>query len=156
MPPFPGLRRFPQGRRFKQWTGDWLQGSNEGNSHELYVLVHSCWCISAGFILPPFAEYLPEAIMKSLSAFMDFCYLVQAIWLWWKHPDSGQEDNPTIPSLSWGFQALWCPWWLLASSTTCYRSLPQSHHGIWCPKWTLFIYYRIPTHNCSQEALETV
>ena len=21
-PPFPGLRRFPQGRRFKQWTGD--------------------------------------------------------------------------------------------------------------------------------------
>lgn len=22
MPPFPGLRRFPHGRRFKQWTGD--------------------------------------------------------------------------------------------------------------------------------------
>ena len=22
VPPFPGLRRFPQGRRFKQWTGD--------------------------------------------------------------------------------------------------------------------------------------
>jgi hypothetical protein len=21
-PAFPGLRRFPQGRRFKQWTGD--------------------------------------------------------------------------------------------------------------------------------------
>lgn len=21
-PPFPGLRRFPHGRRFKQWTGD--------------------------------------------------------------------------------------------------------------------------------------
>jgi len=21
-PPFPGLRRFPQGRNFKQWTGD--------------------------------------------------------------------------------------------------------------------------------------
>ena len=21
-PSFPGLRRFPQGRRFKQWTGD--------------------------------------------------------------------------------------------------------------------------------------
>jgi hypothetical protein len=22
VPPFPGLRRFPHGRRFKQWTGD--------------------------------------------------------------------------------------------------------------------------------------
>ncbi|KIM59464.1 hypothetical protein SCLCIDRAFT_92590, partial [Scleroderma citrinum Foug A] len=22
VPPFPGLRRFPQGRKFKQWTGD--------------------------------------------------------------------------------------------------------------------------------------
>lgn len=22
VPPFPGLRRFPQGRRFKQWMGD--------------------------------------------------------------------------------------------------------------------------------------
>ncbi|KAE9386342.1 hypothetical protein BT96DRAFT_791990, partial [Gymnopus androsaceus JB14] len=22
VPSFPGLRRFPQGRRFKQWTGD--------------------------------------------------------------------------------------------------------------------------------------
>lgn len=25
-PPFPGLRRFPQGRRFKQWTGDDSKG----------------------------------------------------------------------------------------------------------------------------------
>lgn len=22
VPPFPGLRRFPEGRNFKQWTGD--------------------------------------------------------------------------------------------------------------------------------------
>ena len=22
VPPFPGIRRFAQGRRFKQWTGD--------------------------------------------------------------------------------------------------------------------------------------
>jgi hypothetical protein len=22
VPPFPGLRRFPQGRGFEQWTGD--------------------------------------------------------------------------------------------------------------------------------------
>ncbi|KAG1798405.1 hypothetical protein EV424DRAFT_1474991 [Suillus variegatus] len=30
VPPFPGLRRFPQGRHFKQWTGDDLKGTYEG------------------------------------------------------------------------------------------------------------------------------
>ncbi|KAK0433929.1 uncharacterized protein EV420DRAFT_1282903 [Desarmillaria tabescens] len=51
-------RRFPQGQRFKQWTGD--------DSKALMKVY-----------LAAVAEYLPEAIMKTLSAFMDFCYLVR-------------------------------------------------------------------------------
>ncbi|KAH9008005.1 hypothetical protein EDB84DRAFT_1591273 [Lactarius hengduanensis] len=49
--PFPGLRRFKHGRRFKQWTGD--------DSKALMKVY-----------IPAIAEYC-------LSAFLDFCYLVR-------------------------------------------------------------------------------
>ncbi|KAJ3980770.1 hypothetical protein F5890DRAFT_1418942 [Lentinula detonsa] len=58
VPAFPGLRRFPHGRRFKQWTGN--------DSKALMKI-----------FLPAVAEYLPEDIMKCLSAFLEFCYLVR-------------------------------------------------------------------------------
>ncbi|PBK62830.1 hypothetical protein ARMSODRAFT_990403 [Armillaria solidipes] len=56
-PLFPGLRRFPQGRRFKQWTGD--------DSKALMKVY-----------LPAVADYLPEDMMHCLASFLDFCYLV--------------------------------------------------------------------------------
>ncbi|KAE9404082.1 hypothetical protein BT96DRAFT_989584 [Gymnopus androsaceus JB14] len=58
VPAFPGLRCFPHGRRFKQWTGN--------DSKALMKI-----------FLPAVAEYLPEEMMKCLSSFMDFCYLVR-------------------------------------------------------------------------------
>ncbi|KAJ3793943.1 hypothetical protein GGU11DRAFT_847438 [Lentinula aff. detonsa] len=58
VPAFPGLRRFPHGRRFKQWTGN--------DSKALMKI-----------FLPAVAEYLPDEMMKCLSSFMDFCYLVR-------------------------------------------------------------------------------
>ncbi|KAF9061853.1 hypothetical protein BDP27DRAFT_1484790 [Rhodocollybia butyracea] len=58
VPSFPGLRRFPHGRRFKQWTGD--------DSKALMKVY-----------LPAVAEYLPEEMMKCLSSFLNFCYLVR-------------------------------------------------------------------------------
>ncbi|THU81212.1 hypothetical protein K435DRAFT_873567 [Dendrothele bispora CBS 962.96] len=58
VPAFPGLRRFPHGRRFKQWTGD--------DSKALMKV-----------FLSAVAEHLPENMMKCLSSFLDFCYLVR-------------------------------------------------------------------------------
>ncbi|KII87401.1 hypothetical protein PLICRDRAFT_664349 [Plicaturopsis crispa FD-325 SS-3] len=57
-PSFPGLRRFPQGRRFKQWTGD--------DSKALMKVY-----------LPALVGYVPSEMVKCLSAFLDFCYLVR-------------------------------------------------------------------------------
>ncbi|KAE9396973.1 hypothetical protein BT96DRAFT_958047 [Gymnopus androsaceus JB14] len=57
-PAFPGLRRFPHGRRFKQWTGN--------DSKALMKVV-----------LPAIAEYVPKEMMRCLSAFLDFCHIVQ-------------------------------------------------------------------------------
>ena len=57
-PPFPGLRRFHDGRRFKQWTGD--------DSKALMKVY-----------LPAIAGLVPDEVVQAISAFLDFCYLVR-------------------------------------------------------------------------------
>ncbi|KIK05406.1 hypothetical protein K443DRAFT_641183 [Laccaria amethystina LaAM-08-1] len=57
-PSFPGLRRFPEGRGFKQWTGD--------DSKALMKVY-----------LPAIAGHVPAQMVRAISAFMEFCYLVR-------------------------------------------------------------------------------
>ncbi|KAJ6449989.1 hypothetical protein C8R45DRAFT_1057249 [Mycena sanguinolenta] len=57
-PVFPCLRRFKQGRRFNQWTGD--------DSKALMKVY-----------LPAIKGLVPPEIVQVLSAFLDFCYLVR-------------------------------------------------------------------------------
>ncbi|KAF8210576.1 hypothetical protein K438DRAFT_2011932 [Mycena galopus ATCC 62051] len=58
VPSFPGLRRFPDGRDFSQWTGD--------DSKALMKVY-----------LAAIAGYVPPEMVKTVAAFMDFCYLVR-------------------------------------------------------------------------------
>ncbi|KAF8155158.1 hypothetical protein K438DRAFT_1863011 [Mycena galopus ATCC 62051] len=58
VPPFPGLRRFPEGRGFKQWTGD--------DSKALMKVY-----------LPAIEGHVPTQMVRALSAFLDFCYLAR-------------------------------------------------------------------------------
>ncbi|KAJ7600215.1 hypothetical protein C8J56DRAFT_999638 [Mycena floridula] len=58
VPSFAGLRRFPNGRRFKQWTGD--------DSKALMKVY-----------LPALVGYLPSGILKTFSSFLDFYYTVR-------------------------------------------------------------------------------
>ncbi|GJF00302.1 hypothetical protein PsYK624_165860 [Phanerochaete sordida] len=57
-PPFPGLRHFHDGRRFKQWTGD--------DSKALMKVY-----------LPAIAGLVPDEVVKTVAALLDFCYLVR-------------------------------------------------------------------------------
>ncbi|KAI0283461.1 hypothetical protein BC826DRAFT_1093833 [Russula brevipes] len=57
VPPFPALQRFPEGRGFKQWTGD--------DSKALMKV-----------FLPAIVGHVPSRMVRALSAFMEFCYLV--------------------------------------------------------------------------------
>ncbi|KAJ6622418.1 hypothetical protein B0H10DRAFT_2175040 [Mycena sp. CBHHK59/15] len=57
-PQFPCLRRFKHGRRFKQWTGD--------DSKALMKIY-----------LPAIRGFVPSEMVKCLSSFLDFCYLVR-------------------------------------------------------------------------------
>ncbi|THU94730.1 hypothetical protein K435DRAFT_819939 [Dendrothele bispora CBS 962.96] len=70
MPVFPGLRQFPHGRQFKQWTGD--------DSKALMKV-----------FVPAVASYLPDEMLKCFTAFLDFCYLV------WR-PDIDETDLKQI------------------------------------------------------------
>ncbi|KAI0808970.1 hypothetical protein BC629DRAFT_1480632 [Irpex lacteus] len=56
--PFPGLRRFPEGRRFKQWTG---------NDSKALMKV----------FLPAIVGYVPDRMVSAIRAFLDFCYLAR-------------------------------------------------------------------------------
>lgn len=58
MPAFPGLRRFPDGRDFKQWTGD--------DSKALMKVY-----------LAAIAGHVPSGMVKAFSAFLDFCYIAR-------------------------------------------------------------------------------
>ncbi|KIK95755.1 hypothetical protein PAXRUDRAFT_11252 [Paxillus rubicundulus Ve08.2h10] len=58
VPAFTGLRRFPEGRGFKQWTGD--------DSKALMKVY-----------LPAIEGYVPADVICTLRAFLEFCYLVR-------------------------------------------------------------------------------
>ncbi|KAJ8691164.1 hypothetical protein PTI98_010760 [Pleurotus ostreatus] len=57
-PSFPGLRRFPQGRGFKQWTGD--------DSKALMKVY-----------LPALSGHVPSRMVQAIRAFLEFCYLTR-------------------------------------------------------------------------------
>ncbi|KAF9245053.1 hypothetical protein BU15DRAFT_71398 [Melanogaster broomeanus] len=56
--PFTGLRRFPQGRGFKQWTGD-----DSKALMKVYIAT--------------IEGYVPTGIVRTFRAFLEFCYLVR-------------------------------------------------------------------------------
>ncbi|PPQ82127.1 hypothetical protein CVT24_012430, partial [Panaeolus cyanescens] len=58
VPLFPGLRQFHQGRGFKQWTGDDSKGLMK-------------------IYLPAISGHVPPEMVRAVSSFMEFCYLVR-------------------------------------------------------------------------------
>ncbi|KAG6823993.1 hypothetical protein H0H92_008355, partial [Tricholoma furcatifolium] len=57
-PSFPGLRRFPQGRGFKQWTGNDSKGLMK-------------------VYLPAIQGHVPPDMVRAVAALIEFCYLVR-------------------------------------------------------------------------------
>ncbi|KAI5999626.1 hypothetical protein EDD15DRAFT_2386382 [Pisolithus albus] len=65
--PFAGLRRFPQGRHFKQWTGN----DSKGLMKVILTMFHSAVYIAA------IDGHVPRDMVRTFRAFLDFCYLVR-------------------------------------------------------------------------------
>jgi hypothetical protein len=75
-PLFPGLCRFPQGRGFKQWTGDDSKALMKVSSFErdsAYATLTYC----SKVYIPAIQGHVPRQMVCALSAFLEFCYLVR-------------------------------------------------------------------------------
>jgi hypothetical protein len=57
-PPYPGLRRFKQGRNFSQWTGD--------DSKALMKVYMNA-----------IQAFVPSEVVKTIAAFLEFCYIAR-------------------------------------------------------------------------------
>lgn len=74
-PPFTGLRRFPEGRKFKQWTGDDSKALMKVCSKFYWNILQLI--MGGKTFIPAVAGYIPPKMLLALSTFMDFCYLVR-------------------------------------------------------------------------------
>jgi hypothetical protein len=74
VPPFPGLRRFPEGRGFKQWTGDDSKALMKVCG---YLIVRYSFANATQVYLPAIEGHVPAQMLRAFSAFLDFCYLVR-------------------------------------------------------------------------------
>ena len=71
-PLFPNLHRFPEGRRFKQWTG---------NDSKALMKVY----------LPAIVGHVPPAMVRVIASFIDFCYIVRCSVIDENHLDKLDE-----------------------------------------------------------------
>ncbi|EDR13606.1 uncharacterized protein LACBIDRAFT_322663 [Laccaria bicolor S238N-H82] len=75
VPPFPGLRRFPDGRDFNQWTGDDSKALMKVHDIRLLTLLNIY--IHLKVYLAAITGYVPTKMVQCLSAFLDFCYIAR-------------------------------------------------------------------------------
>jgi hypothetical protein len=73
VPPFTGLRRFPQGRGFKQWTGD---DSKALIKVGFFFFQNSVFKFYQVY-LPAIEGYVPSDVLRTFRAFLEFCYIVR-------------------------------------------------------------------------------
>ncbi|KDQ60110.1 hypothetical protein JAAARDRAFT_125829 [Jaapia argillacea MUCL 33604] len=71
VPAFPGLRRFPDGRDFTQWTGD-----DSKALMKVRTLLTPLLTIPQVY-LPAITGHVPDSMVKCLAAFLDFCYIAR-------------------------------------------------------------------------------
>ena len=75
VPSFPGLQCFPEGRNFKQWTGDDSKALMKVRtifSQHIHVSDFVCQVY-----LPALEGYVPTQMLSCFSALLDFCYLAR-------------------------------------------------------------------------------
>jgi hypothetical protein len=73
VPPFAGLRRFPEGRKFKQWTGDDSKALMKVDHSVLWFLYIKFWKV----YLPALEGHLPVDVIRTFRGFLEFCYIAR-------------------------------------------------------------------------------
>lgn len=73
-PSFPGLRRFPHGRRFRQWTGDDSKALMKVGTY--YHSKHDFSSLPQVY-LPAIAGHVPTEMVQCIGSFLDALYIVR-------------------------------------------------------------------------------
>ena len=71
--PFAGLHQFPEGWRFKEWTGDDSKALMKAKSfatHRFHSNVNQMQVY-----LPAIEGHVPHEMVQALQAFLEFCYI---------------------------------------------------------------------------------
>ena len=76
VPTFSGLRRFPDGCNYQQWTGDDSKALMKVRALVLSYQIGYTDHISKVF-LAAIAGYIPSMMVHSITAFMDACYITR-------------------------------------------------------------------------------
>ena len=150
-PPFAGLRRFPEGCGFNQWTGDdskalmkvraMLPGEYLRSQKSLGLYSHdtrssAIWSCAHGSGFVRFLLY--HSMISSDRG--------------WRVTTQGCPFP--FPSVLWNFHHDGCTRWF--PKTTCTCSFPFIDTPFWSAKWTLFLNHGVQTYLSSQGALAMV
>jgi hypothetical protein len=76
VPSFPGLRRFPEGRRFKQWTGNDSKALMKVKFCYITIIIAHLFT-SLKVFLPAIVGHVPTKVIQCVTSFLDFCYLAR-------------------------------------------------------------------------------
>jgi hypothetical protein len=158
VPPFPGLRRFADGRDFKQWTGDdskalmkvcardYRIGSDWiGHTNHIIqgICCRDCWLcpVCNGPLCCGFHGCLLHCPSKShlLSSSRTLSKLCPDFSSTTHHLCRGRSSYYTLPSAPARFEALL-----------------RCNSPLWLPKWTLLINHRIKAHSSGQATLAAI
>ena len=77
VPPFPGLRRFKQGRNFQQWTGDDSKALMKVRSPSVAMTTNLFSTLSQVW-MSAIEGFVPREVVRCFKAYLDFCYIARA------------------------------------------------------------------------------
>jgi len=154
VPSFPGLRRFPEGRNFKQWTGD-----------DSKALMKVCTIASqlhiSNFVcqvyLPALEGYIPIRMISCFSTLLDFFYLARQSSHDTNSISAMQDALSRFRTLREVFQEV--------GVRPDGFSLPRQHalkhytHRItivWLSEWALLINHGVEAYTRCQVAMKTI
>ena len=154
--PFSGLRRFPQGHGFKQWTGD-----------DSKALMKVCPCFSYCFLW-----YYSQYITGLSASDIRSCACgnsANAPCVPWLLLHRSPECSRLIitstvggrpQAFSWTSDRLsrmWSsPHWILSTSPTFTHSLFANDPRIWCSEWLMLFNHGVKAHQGCQRAMATL
>ena len=144
VPPFSGIRNFPQGRGFKQWTGD----DSKALMKARWLLVHTHITGRLNTIPGLSSRYWMSCPSwhSTVSTSVSWVLLYCTPWYHYRGIiDTAQGSSQTLPSLP---SDIWWHWhisWIISSPTTFDGSLRRQHTSFRRAKWTLLFNHGIET-----------